>query len=116
MACMNRLLALLLALIVVVTSQQLALARGQSVSAGTMTLCIGGGFVTVAVDAKGQPVGPAHACPDGIAAFAGAVGVTPDLGSRIATFRVVVVALQDASAAHPLYVRVVQARAPPQLA
>jgi hypothetical protein len=68
---MKRLLSLFLVLVVVVTSQQLALARGQATAAGEMVLCVGGGMMTVAVDASGKPVGPAHVCPDGVLSFAG---------------------------------------------
>ncbi len=68
---MKRLLSLFLALVVVLTSQQLALARGQAMASGEMVLCVGGGLLTVAVDASGNPVGPAHVCPDGVMSFAG---------------------------------------------
>jgi hypothetical protein len=68
---MKRLLSLFLALVVILTSQQLALARGQAMAAGEMVLCVGGGMMTVAVDATGKPVGPAHVCPDGVMSLAG---------------------------------------------
>lgn len=68
---MKRLFSLLLVLVVILTSQQLALARGQALAAGEMVLCVGGGMMTVAVDAQGRPVGPAHVCPDGVMSFVG---------------------------------------------
>jgi hypothetical protein len=77
---MTRLVALLLAFTVALTSQAFALARGQSAAAGEMVICAGGGFVTVAVDAEGNPTGPAHFCPDAVMALAGvavAPGVVP---------------------------------------
>jgi hypothetical protein len=113
---MTRIAGLLLALIVALTSQQLALARGQADMAGSITLCSGGGFVTVAVDAKGNPVGPAHICPDGIAALFGVTAENPDLAWRHVPFRVVdpvrtalIEVPQDA-------VRTARARGPPPLA
>jgi len=62
------LLALSLACIVALTSQTTAQMRGQSVAVGAVVLCIGGGAVTVPVDADGNPTGPAHLCPDCMAA------------------------------------------------
>jgi hypothetical protein len=57
--------AIILALLVTLTSQQMAVARGQAAVAGEMVLCTGlGSVVTVNVDADGQPTGPAHICPD----------------------------------------------------
>ncbi len=57
-------LILLFALILALTSGAMAVARGQTHAAGMIVLCTGSGPVTVAVDADGQPVGPAHVCPD----------------------------------------------------
>lgn len=54
---------LLLALIVAVASLGLAVAHGQPRVAGWMDLC-GDGAAVVAVDARGQPVGVTHPCPD----------------------------------------------------
>jgi hypothetical protein len=67
---MNRCLRILLAAIIALTSQQLALARGQSVAANEVALCLGGGLVTIAVDIDGNPVGPPHVCPDGVLSMA----------------------------------------------
>lgn len=67
---MSRLVALFLAVSVALTSQAVALARGQSAAVGTVVICAGGGFVTLAVDGAGNPTGPAHFCPDAIAALA----------------------------------------------
>ena len=56
--------AILLALCLVVTAESMALARGQATAAGEIVICTGAGLVTVAVDAEGDPVAPAHICPD----------------------------------------------------
>lgn len=40
------------------------LARGQSPAVGLTTLCIASITVTVAVDARGQPITGGHVCPD----------------------------------------------------
>lgn len=54
-----------LALIIALTSVTMALARGQTRDAtGTIIICSGAGVVQIQLDAKGNPVGPAHICPD----------------------------------------------------
>lgn len=68
---LSRLVALLLVCALTLTSQELARARGQGVVAGTMVLCIGGTMAVVPMGPDGQPVGPAHVCPDGVLAVAG---------------------------------------------
>jgi len=57
-------LSVLMALVIVVTAQELAVARGQPHAAGQIELCTGEGVLMVALDAQGNPVGPAHICPD----------------------------------------------------
>lgn len=54
----------LLVAVLVLTAQSMAVARGTAMSAGQIVVCTGTGPVTVNVDKKGQPVGPAHICPD----------------------------------------------------
>ena len=56
--------ALTLALVLTLTAQSMALARGKTMVAGEMVLCTGTGVVTVQVDAEGNPVAPSHICPD----------------------------------------------------
>lgn len=58
------LFAWFLVAVIVATSGAMAAARGQAAISGQMVLCTGTGPVTVNVDAEGQPVGPAHFCPD----------------------------------------------------
>ena len=56
--------AIALALLLVVTAQSMAVARGMPGAAGSVVLCTGSGPVTILTDAEGQPIGPAHICPD----------------------------------------------------
>ena len=57
-------LAIALALLLSVTGQTMAVARGAAASAGEMVLCTGTGPVTVYVDENGKPTGPPYVCPD----------------------------------------------------
>ena len=57
-------LAFLLVVVMVLTSQSMALARGSVMSAGQIVLCTGTGPVLVDVDKDGQPITPPHFCPD----------------------------------------------------
>lgn len=59
------LLALCLALILALTSQSMAVARGMAAATGQMVICTGSGVTAVYVDAQGQPTGAPHICPDG---------------------------------------------------
>jgi len=65
---MTRFLTLTLALLIAVTSQQMAMARGMAKDAsGQVILCTGQGLVTVTLDAQGNPLNegaPLHICPD----------------------------------------------------
>ncbi len=57
-------LALILALILALASQTVAVARTAMSAPGMeMTLCTGDGPVTVTLDAQGNPVAPSHHCP-----------------------------------------------------
>ncbi len=63
--CFNNIPGLVLALMVALTSQSMALARGQMYDAsGAMVICTGTGPVSVLVDREGQPVERAPICPD----------------------------------------------------
>lgn len=53
-----------LALMLVLTSQAMAVARGSSGPAGQMTLCTGTGPSQIYVDQNGTPTGPPVYCPD----------------------------------------------------
>lgn len=58
-------LAVALGLLMVLTSQSLAIARVSTGPAGQVTLCTGTGPVMVYVDENGEPSGPPHFCPEG---------------------------------------------------
>ena len=64
MMARRSLLPVILALLVALTAQQLAVARGQPEAAGQIALCADGRIVTVAVDREGNPIGPPRICPD----------------------------------------------------
>lgn len=57
-------LAILLAVVTVLTSQQMAVARGQTRVGDQVVICSGYGITTAEVDENGNPVGPVHICPD----------------------------------------------------
>ncbi len=62
---LNRsIIAVLLALVLGLTSQSMAVARGASAATGQMVLCTGTGPVAVYLDAEGQPTAAPHICPD----------------------------------------------------
>ena len=65
---MNRLLnpatALLLALMLAMTSVSMAVARGGMSMNGAMILCIDAGQQVVPLGPDGQPIEVSHACPD----------------------------------------------------
>lgn len=71
MTLLRPLIALFLALTITLTSGAMAVARGNArAGMGMITLCTGYGPQQVTVDKDGQPVGPAHFCPDcALAAF-----------------------------------------------
>ena len=53
-----------LVLLLLLTSQSMAVARGARGAVGLTELCTGSGPVMVQVDDTGAPVGPPHFCPD----------------------------------------------------
>ena len=71
-------LGVFLALMLALTGQSMAVARGMPGAAGEIVLCTGTGPMVVSVDATGQPVGPPHICPD-FAALLFAVAHQPPL-------------------------------------
>lgn len=56
-------LALTLALLLGVTAQGAAVARGMPGASGQMELCTGTGPVMVYIDENGKPTAPPHLCP-----------------------------------------------------
>lgn len=62
---MTRVFTILLALLIAVTSQQMAVARGTMLdAAGQVVLCTGHGVQTVTIDHHGDPMETVHICPD----------------------------------------------------
>ncbi|MFZ5962441.1 hypothetical protein ACOXXX_05770 [Thalassococcus sp. BH17M4-6] len=82
MSLFRSLTACALALVLALTSLQMAAARGAGGPAGMMELCLGQGVVTVAVDAQGKPTGPVHFCPDCVMSLIVALDDTPPTVSR----------------------------------
>ena len=59
------LLSFTLALLIAVTSQQMAMARGMARDAsGQVILCTSQGVMTVTLDAQGEPMEFVHICPE----------------------------------------------------
>ena len=74
---------LLLALLLGLTGQSMAVARGAPPPVGVMVLCTGAGPLRVLVDETGAPVGPMHICPDcALSLFDAAPAATPGSGPR----------------------------------
>ncbi|MFD2740816.1 hypothetical protein ACFSUD_14630 [Sulfitobacter aestuarii] len=61
---LHMVIAVGLALMLGLTSQSMALARGNEAVTGQMVLCTGAGPVAVFVDAQGEPTDTPHICPD----------------------------------------------------
>lgn len=75
---MSATLRVFLIVVMLLTSQGLAAARGQARVAGEMVLCAGDKLVTVLVDEQGQPVERLVICPDMALNMMSAVaGATP---------------------------------------
>ena len=53
-----------MAVLILISGQAGAVARGMSGAAGMAEFCIGASPVMVYVDDKGQPTAPPHLCPD----------------------------------------------------
>lgn len=64
-------LAIALALVLLLTAQSMAVARGAPEVAGQMVLCSGSGPVTVYMDTEGQPTAAPHICPECALSFFG---------------------------------------------
>jgi len=106
------LVSILLALLLVLTGQELAIARGHAAASGSAVLCGGQGLILVTLDDRGQPVGPPHYCPDAVATIwapPAAIAPTPParLLRAIGSPQIAVLVLP------PVALLVAQARAPP---
>jgi hypothetical protein len=66
--------AFFLSLILAITSQGMAVARGQNPDAGTdMVICTGYGMVVMTIGPDGKPVEKTQICPDALSIFADGV-------------------------------------------
>lgn len=74
--------AILLAALVAATSLSMAVVRGQTRIAGEIVICTGYGIATIAVDANGNPTGPAHLCPDMVLGLMAALEAAPPVLMR----------------------------------
>jgi hypothetical protein len=70
-------LALTMALLLILTGQGVAMARGTPGASGRMVVCTGAGLVIIDRDASGHPTGPAHFCPDRALVLLAAVALAP---------------------------------------
>lgn len=66
-------------MLLVLTSQSMAVARGATDQASEMVLCTGTGPITVMIGQDGVPVGPPHYCPDCALSLLEAVSAMSDL-------------------------------------
>lgn len=108
-------LAFALALLVALTSQQMAMARGQTMAVGQVILCTGAGAVSISVDAEGNPTGPAHICPDCALTLVMATALAAPDAARPFAVRPVVWPLQPGHIALAAKVQIPTARGPPVL-
>ncbi|WP_414898195.1 hypothetical protein [Rhodovulum sp. YEN HP10] len=83
MTGLRSLLGLCLALLFALTSLSLAAARTAPRPVDRILLCAGFGLQTIEIDATGQPTGPPHICPDGLAALAALAPAPPALPLRL---------------------------------
>lgn len=106
--------SVLLALLIAVTAIHVGAMRGQAKAAGSIVVCTGTGPVSIAVDAQGRPVGPAHVCPDCVMTLLAAVDAPAVAPHRVApcrriSFAAPRVAVRPRARARP------RARGPPRL-
>lgn len=110
---MTRLLtSLTLALVLALTSQSMAVARGAAPATGQMVLCTGAGTVMVYTDAEGQPTSAPHICPDAALNVLLDLGV-PDIAVPGSVVRFDMVQLPDADFIVPLPRPAPPSRGPP---
>ena len=69
MSRLRALVPLLMIGLLLLTGQQVTAARASGPGVMQAVLCIGGGLMTVTLDAEGNPVSAPHLCPDAVLAF-----------------------------------------------
>lgn len=111
---MRLICALVLSLMLGLTSVTMAVARAQAPAVSQITICSGYGVVTLSVDAEGNPTGGVHHCPLCVLGMGLAVlPVTPGPVRPSTRGEALVWPLVRYNLAQPL--RVPQARGPPGL-
>ena len=105
-------LAALMAVILALTGQTMAVARGTTGPAGSMVLCTGTGPITVLVDEQGQPIGPRHICPDCSLSLFSSLGPAQTLPARPGRWQAVAFAITPRHSTGQIAPHA-QARAPP---
>ena len=104
--------ALMLSLVVVLTAQTAAIARGQAPADDRIVLCIGLGTATVWLDEDGNPTSAPHICPDAALTFVHALLPVPALPEPAGLWVTLAVAM-PAPAIGTAPPPVAQARGPP---
>ncbi|NSX54567.1 hypothetical protein [Parasulfitobacter algicola] len=107
-----RFLSICFVLLIVATSQSMAVARGQAAVAGEMVICNGNGTMTVLIDADGNPVDHPHICPDCTATLIANISEPASLMLRM-RFQVCRIDLPTLQHADLSAIYTVGARAPP---
>ncbi|APX13616.1 hypothetical protein [Tateyamaria omphalii] len=90
--------AIFLSLVLVVTSQSAAMARGSATAVDQIVICSGSTVVTVFVDSDGQPTTAPHLCPD--CALHLLAAVIPPAAVATPLFRGTTYVARPAGAAH----------------
>ena len=108
-------LAIMLSLLLVLTGHSMAVARGMPGVAGQIEICSGTGPVMIALDAEGNPTGPAHICPEAALSLIQASMVSPDVLIAVTGSVARVAYVQAASGTGSGTARP-QARGPPAIA
>jgi len=110
---MIRALTLALALLIAVTSQQMAVARGMTHDvAGQVILCTGHGPITVTLDHQGNPMELVHICPD-CALTLVQPSASPVVADPIVVHIQTLVQVVAMTSQTPVIPKPAQARAPP---
>lgn len=105
-------LPLVLALVLAVTSYQMALVRGAAAASGQVALCVGETVQIVYVDADGAPTVAPHICPECIVAFGvGSFGY--NVPAHAMAEQIVRSTLRMAQTLAPSAKPVIRVRAPP---
>ncbi len=113
MSLLKLLLTLCLCLTMLVTSLTSAIARGQMAFGQTLVICANGAPLSITLDAHGNPVTPAHTCPDCLALTAGLPPGGVGAGLPLARWTCVSVQKPLAAASQPTPHAI--ARGPPAL-